>query len=141
MNIKKKNYVHIQTLFSAERTLRKGLDLLFMSGFLSLYLHLAFPRHHSSSLGCSLHHFVVSIHSVILALYLIQDLSVQCWVIDLPLNSLSVLWYCTFWIEKSTRKYLFKWMCVYRYCKPGKFYIIKKICVHFLCSTFIQLLQ
>lgn len=63
-------------LFSAVRTLRKGFHLLFMSGFLSLNLVLTFLRRHS--LGCSLLHFVASIHSVILALYLIQDLSVQC---------------------------------------------------------------
>lgn len=70
-----KTYVHIPVLFSVVRTLRKGSHLLFMSGFLSLYLLLTFLRHHS--LGCSLFHFVASIHSVTLALYMIQDISMQ----------------------------------------------------------------
>lgn len=77
---------------------QEGFPFAFNVWISLLLFNLTVLRHHS--LGCSLLHFVASIHSVILALYLIQDLSMQCWAINLPLNNLSVLWWCLLYFLK-----------------------------------------
>lgn len=91
-------YEHIENLITDTNAIlscenfQEGLPFAFHVWISLLLFNLNFLRHHS--LACSLFHFVASIHSVILALYLTQDLSMQCWAINLPLNNLSVLWWC-----------------------------------------------
>lgn len=120
-------------IFPDEINFRKGLDLLYMSGFLS-YLYLTFSRHHSSSLGCFLLNFILAIVSTVLVLYLIQDLSVQCWVTNHTLNN------CPF-SDDAYHRFISLNEYVYACTVSQVSFKYKKICNYFLWSSFMQSLQ